>query len=120
MAFTNITSPNYPKKYGFQDSCSWTITTQDERAVLLNFTDFDTELGLDPLRIYNGSNDNGIKLAVISGTATPSPMWRTGTTYLKFSSDLIDSRKGFRILLTFVGKYTLVMNSFIKNIHLNV
>ena len=99
-----ITSPNYPQKYNTFEECSWTITAIDGRTVALSFTDFDTEATYDTLSIYSHT---GIILEKLSGTSLPSDIVLTEKTmYLKFFSDKIGTRKGFRILLKVYGKCT--------------
>ena len=99
-----ITSPNYPQKYETLDECSWTINVIDEKTVALSFTHFDTEANYDTLSIYSHT---GSLLEKLSGNSIPSEIVvPEKTMYLKFFSDKIGTRKGFRIILKVYGKYT--------------
>ena len=99
-----ITSPNHPQNYGNNADCRWTITTLGEGFFVLTFTDFDIERGFDTLITYNGSNDNSQMLKELSGSIIPSDVMFTGKSmYLKFSSDAVGNRKGFRITVKAFG-----------------
>ena len=79
----------------------------NERIIALNFTDFETEYSKyrsDTLRIYNGSDDSGIRLETLAGSIYPSEILFTGkSAHLKFISNEVSSEKGFRILLKTYG-----------------
>ena len=112
-----ITSPNYPQNYGNDADCRWTITILNEGFVVLKFTDFETERGFDSLLTYNGSNDNSPSLEELSGRTIPSDVMFTGKAmYLKFSSDALGNRKGFRIALKTFGMYReIFLDRFLFN-----
>ena len=102
-----ITSPNYPENYGSRSDCRWTITTLNEKMLVmeLTFIDFNTESNVDTLSIYNASDDDGEPIKKLSGFSTPSKIMLTGKLmHLKFTSDYNSNRRGFRILLKAYGK----------------
>ncbi|KAI8496721.1 hypothetical protein Bbelb_253760 [Branchiostoma belcheri] len=84
-----LTSPNYPRNYGNNENCEWTITVPEGSIIRLTFDSFLTETGYDFLTIYDGASDNA--------TEIKSPIISTSNTlFLRFTSDGKKSRQGFQ------------------------
>ena len=112
-----ILSTNYPQNYGRGDDCRWTITHFDQGTIRLNVHDFETDYKSDIFSVYNGTNDEGNRLKVLSGSLTDtrylilnSEMWFSGKfLYLKFTTNLYSQGdKGFNISVQIFGKYQIV------------
>ena len=49
-----IWSPNYPSNYSRHLRCSWTINAPPRNLVQLNFSNFNTEPGIDTVKVCDG------------------------------------------------------------------
>ena len=95
-----ITSPDYPAKYPNNANCSWKIVAQQGRRLSLSFKSFQTERTFDELTIYDGPNENFVRMETFSGSYFRSGISSSGESlYLEFSSDGdgTDWNKGFEI-----------------------
>lgn len=76
-------------KYANNANCAWLIQPTNAKTVTLNFTEFDTELNIDKVIVYDGSNNTAPVLGRFSGTTLPpSVTSTTGSMYVEFQSDL--------------------------------
>ncbi|MEZ4925522.1 MAG: PKD domain-containing protein [Saprospiraceae bacterium] len=74
--------------YSNELSCSWTISPIDACEISLNFTEFETELNFDKLRVFDGVDTFGVLLGVFSGNNLPSTLIGTsGHLFILFETD---------------------------------
>uniref|UniRef100_A0A672FLN5 CUB and Sushi multiple domains 1 n=1 Tax=Salarias fasciatus TaxID=181472 RepID=A0A672FLN5_SALFA len=96
-----ILSPGYPAPYDNNLHCSWTIEADTGKTISLHFIVFDTEVGHDILRVWDGPSgpsDGGILLKEWSGPALPEDIHSTfNILTLQFDSDYFISKQGFSI-----------------------
>ncbi|KAI8496691.1 hypothetical protein Bbelb_253460 [Branchiostoma belcheri] len=97
-----VTSPNYPSNYGRNENCEWLITVPEGSIIRLTFDSFDTEFSRDYLTIYDGASDNATEIKRLRGYQSQiSPIISTSNTmFLRFTSNLRDSRQGFQFNYT--------------------
>ena len=99
-----ITSPNYPQQYGNDIDCRWLISSPGGNNLTLSIFDFETQISLDILKIYEGTNIHGGVIGTHSGNNTASPIVSNGNNmYLRFSSKSYTTYRGFKIGVS--GKY---------------
>ncbi|XP_030270316.1 CUB and sushi domain-containing protein 1-like isoform X1 [Sparus aurata] len=96
-----ILSPGYPAPYDNNLHCTWTIEADTGKTISLHFIVFDTEVGHDILRVWDGPSgpsDGGILLKEWSGPALPEDIHSTfNVLTLQFDSDYFISKQGFSI-----------------------
>ena len=70
----------------------------------LTFDEFETEQGVDFLRVYDGPSSDAPRLAELSGKTTPTEITSTGRTmYLQFTSNDNTPAVGFRVAFSCAG-----------------
>ena len=70
----------------------------------LTFDEFETQQGVDFLRVYDGLSSDALLLAELSGKATPAPIVSTGNTlYLQFTTNDNTPAVGFRVAFSCTG-----------------
>lgn len=75
-------------KYWNNTQCDWLIQPADADQIILNFTEFRTESGVDILTVYDGANTSGQVLGVFSGNNLPSTLIaNSGSMFLTFTSN---------------------------------
>ncbi|KAM8704028.1 hypothetical protein ACLKA7_008618 [Drosophila subpalustris] len=97
-----VYSPSYPDPYPNAKQCVWEIVAPANKAVFLNFTDFDLEgtkfqCSYDYLIIYSKMRDNRLKkIGIYCGNELP-PIVNSEQNILRleFHSDRYVTRKGF-------------------------
>uniref|UniRef100_A0AAQ4RPP2 CUB and Sushi multiple domains 1 n=1 Tax=Gasterosteus aculeatus aculeatus TaxID=481459 RepID=A0AAQ4RPP2_GASAC len=91
----------YPAPYENNLHCTWTIEADTGKTISLHFIVFDTEVGHDILRVWDGPSgpsDGGILLKEWSGPALPEDIHSTfNILTLQFDSDYFISKQGFSI-----------------------
>uniref|UniRef100_A0AAV2LT87 CUB and Sushi multiple domains 1 n=1 Tax=Knipowitschia caucasica TaxID=637954 RepID=A0AAV2LT87_KNICA len=96
-----ILSPGYPAPYDNNLHCTWTIEADTGKTISLHFIVFDTEIGHDILRVWDGpsgTSDGGILLKEWSGPSLPEDIHSTfNVLTLQFDSDYFISKQGFSI-----------------------
>uniref|UniRef100_A0A3Q2QXN5 CUB and Sushi multiple domains 1 n=1 Tax=Fundulus heteroclitus TaxID=8078 RepID=A0A3Q2QXN5_FUNHE len=96
-----ILSPGYPAPYDNNLHCTWTIEADTGKTISLHFIVFDTEVGHDILRVWDGPSgpsDGGILLKEWSGPALPEDIHSTfNILTLQFDADYFISKQGFSI-----------------------
>ncbi|XP_029281787.1 LOW QUALITY PROTEIN: CUB and sushi domain-containing protein 1-like [Cottoperca gobio] len=96
-----ILSPGYPAPYDNNLHCTWTIEADIGKTISLHFIVFDTEVGHDILRVWDGpvwAIDGGILLKEWSGPTLPEDIHSTfNILTLQFDSDYFISKQGFSI-----------------------
>ena len=110
-----ITSPNYPNKYGRFDNCKWTLQAPKDHTIDLNFQDFLLEKSyrnirgtycLDYLSIYNWQQvkENKI-LKRTCGSNSPGNVSSSDRHLtIVFKSDSGKEKKGFKLSYQTIGK----------------
>ena len=96
-------SPNYPQDYENNLDCRWTIKAPVRNIIKLSFLDIYTDSS-DKLYIYDGANVHGQLLETISGLYSHPFVSKANNINLKFAT--IQAKRGFRIKVDIVGKYT--------------
>lgn len=99
-----ITSPRYPNNYEDNKYCVYDIEAPLDKAIILNFTDFDMEndCDFDSLDIYDGVDANSTKLGTYCGDKIPPLAISTHNhLHLVFVSDMSNTGTGFRATYTF-------------------
>ncbi len=100
-SFTDGSGTN---NYGNNALCYWLITPPCATSVTLSFSSFNTELGYDFLKVYNGSNTAAPLLLSTSGTSLPSNVTATsGQMLVVFTSDYLIKYPGFAASYTSTG-----------------
>ena len=100
-----LTSPNYPQDYENNLDCRWTIKAPVGNIIKLSFLDFYTDTdSSDELYIYDGANVHGQLLETISGAYSHPFVSKANNINLKFATNY--AKRGFRIKVDIVGKYT--------------
>lgn len=84
-------------RYANLSSCKWLIQVPDAEAIVLNFTRLNTEEGIDRIIIYEGTSENGRKLADISGYNIPNtPIVASGNSmFVWFITDELNASFGW-------------------------
>lgn len=86
--------------YNYSDelNCSWLIDIESESDIVLEFSEFRTEAGYDSLFIYDGIDETGPLLAVLTGDTLPPLLYATlGTVYINFKTDVAVSDSGWTL-----------------------
>lgn len=87
----------------YQDTtnCSWLIQPANNQAVQLTFTNFDTELGFDIVRVYDGATNSAPLLGAFSGNLIPPVLTSTsGDMLVEFSTDVNNNLQGWDAFYT--------------------
>ncbi|KAK9403099.1 low-density lipoprotein receptor-related protein 12 [Crotalus adamanteus] len=100
-----ITSPGWPLEYPARLNCSWYIQANPGEIITISFQDFDVQgsrrCSSDSLTIGTYKNMENYR---VCGSSVPSPYISSQDhVWIRFHSDDIISRKGFR-LTYFAGK----------------
>ncbi|XP_077347020.1 cubilin isoform X1 [Lithobates pipiens] len=103
MAYTEatgvFTSPNYPANYPTNRQCVYTITTEFNMQIMLNFTDFKLENYEDCARDYVEIRDGGYEVSPLLGRFCSGPpaliISHSNKLWIKFRSDSAVTYKGF-------------------------
>jgi len=90
-------SPNYPREYGNDESCDWTITVPEGYKINLMFDAFETELGNDKVIVYDGEGTDSPQLKVLDGPEIPEQVKSSGNKMtVTFTTDGQGTKKGFK------------------------
>ncbi|XP_072033776.1 uncharacterized protein [Amphiura filiformis] len=99
-----ILSPRYPQNYPINIECTWIIQAQSGFVVSAEFLYFDLEeanSGLclfDSLEIRDGGSVSSPVLSSSCGSTIPASVTSSGTLlWVRFKSDDMDSRTGFKL-----------------------
>ena len=83
-------------------NCTWTITAPADYRVVLTFTSFDTEQGVDVLTVFDGSANTPVPIASFSGQALPAAQRTIGSRmFITWTTDGVNNYDGFRAIATF-------------------
>ncbi|XP_045614794.2 uncharacterized protein uif isoform X1 [Procambarus clarkii] len=97
----SIESPEYPKKYGPNMDCKWTLEGPVGHNVILQFFEFDTEKNFDTVQILSGgrTEDSAVSLTTLSGRQDlTDKLFISASNFmiLKFKTDASVEKRGFR------------------------
>ncbi|OWF54256.1 Hemicentin-1 [Mizuhopecten yessoensis] len=93
----NFSSPNYPMKYPILVDRTWVITMGTDDIVLLTFSEFKLEEGLDYVRVFDGGSVFSTEIASSTGYYIPGPFKSTGPNMtVQFVSDSSTVDMGFK------------------------
>ena len=83
--------------YSNNEDCTFLISPgYPPSSITLTFSSFNSELGYDELRIYDGTNSSGTLLGTFAGTSLPGEVTAdSGSMFLRFTSDGSDTAPGF-------------------------
>ncbi|XP_028390679.1 cubilin-like isoform X2 [Dendronephthya gigantea] len=95
-----LKSPFYPNLYPNNVDCNWTISSGNERHVLLQFSffslEFDSTCLADYLEVYDGDSLNSTSLGRYCGSQVPRNLVSSGSKFLiVFHTDHSFREKGF-------------------------
>ncbi len=102
--------------YGNMTDCYWLIKPQACTSVSISFTSFDTELGYDVLKIYNGETTSDPLLLMFSGTNIPPSKTSSGPMLLHFKSDEYVTGGGWSATYTSTSNTEIAENEIDLNI----
>ncbi|XP_071520140.1 uncharacterized protein uif isoform X2 [Panulirus ornatus] len=97
----SIESPEYPKKYGPNMDCKWTLEGPVGHNVILQFFEFDTEKNFDTVQILTGgrTEDAAVSLTTLSGRQDLTDrLFISASNFMiiKFKTDASVEKRGFR------------------------
>ncbi|XP_074528476.1 enteropeptidase [Halichoeres trimaculatus] len=94
---SSFSSPNYPRSYGNNAKCLWTLHTTEGRNIQLHFSDFDVEATYDVVEVRDGAGPDSTLLAVLTGTDGPAHDLISTTNQMTvwFFTDKEGYRRGF-------------------------
>ncbi|KAJ8044115.1 hypothetical protein HOLleu_11493 [Holothuria leucospilota] len=105
-----VTSSTYPYNYYNYQDCEVSVNaSSSDVAVMISFSDFNIEYGVDcaydKLKIYDGDSSNGVQLANLCGDKVPGPVYSSSSKMtLVLQSDSSVTKKGFNGTVYFVDK----------------
>lgn len=104
-----VASPNYPRNYGDNLVCNYTITAPADSYIVVNFIEpFDIEnhplCVYDRLSAYQGSSANNFPLGRYCGRRVPAPLISRSPLFLQFRTDGSIGRPGFKFNYTTLGE----------------
>ncbi|GFN89691.1 cubilin, partial [Plakobranchus ocellatus] len=94
-----LVSPGYP---GYRENlfCKFVLNPGSGKTLRLNFRDFQLErhsqCNYDYLRIYQGTNTSGIRIANLCGDIRPEQVVARNQMYLEFKTDGSRNNRGYR------------------------
>ena len=106
-----VTSPNYPNKYGSGTNCYWNIQSDFGTRIALQFTAFNVEAhstcSYDWVQVYDGSSSSATALSskLCSSTLPVVILSSQNSMYLIFRTDGSGEYNGFRAIATATSKY---------------
>lgn len=103
-----ITSPNYPQRYGDNLLCNYTITATPDTYIIAKFIDkFEIESHplciYDRLAAYQGNSSISAPIGRYCGSQIPPPIVSHNTLFMQFRTDGSISGSGFKISYTKQG-----------------
>ncbi len=90
--------------YASNTHCGWYIAPPGATSVTLSFTAFDTEPGLDMVRVYDGLNTTVPPIATFSGNSLPGPVIApSGSMFVEFVTNSTVQGAGWDAAYTSTG-----------------
>lgn len=104
-----ITSPNYPQRYGDNLMCNYTIRASEDTYIVAHFVDkFDIESHTlcvyDRLSAYQGNSSASPPIGRFCGSQPPAPIVSRSNLFLQFRTDGSISKSGFKLNYTTQGQ----------------
>lgn len=97
-----IKSPNYPLDYDNGARLAWDIQKEGLYQVLITFTNFYTENIFDFVDVYDYIDNEYRLMKTFTGIVSQTSLRSTGNKMkVKFTSDVIGNRPGFRFSVQF-------------------
>ncbi|XP_054161669.1 CUB and sushi domain-containing protein 2-like [Oppia nitens] len=112
-------TPGYPDHYPFALKCNWNITVQPGKCIMIEFTDFDTEINYDHLVIHDGFDWNSSYITYTGNKVPPTVIFVTNHIQLKFSSDHNKPGRGFRLTYQAIDLSTMFENEISEALQYN-
>jgi hypothetical protein len=82
----NLSDGSLSSNYGDNANCSWLIEPTGANSITLTFSTFDTEAGMDFVKVYD--NSTSTLVSTFSGNAIPSPITvNSGSMLVEFTSN---------------------------------
>ncbi|XP_067463265.1 enteropeptidase [Thunnus thynnus] len=99
---STFNSPNYPRSYGNDAQCVWTLHAVQGRNIQLHFLDFDVEATFDVVEVRDGVGPNSTLLALLTGKSGPAHDLFSTTNQMTvwFFTDSSGYGRGFRANFT--------------------
>ncbi|KAL3836256.1 hypothetical protein ACJMK2_021695 [Sinanodonta woodiana] len=97
-----LTSPGFPSNYENNLNCNYTIVSDPQKFIVLEFDpdNFILEAGLscqfDYLAVYEGNDTSRRFLAKVCGRTVPQPLSAIGSMFIQFVTDRTLTYRGFR------------------------
>lgn len=116
-----ITSPNYPQRYGDNLICNYTITATPDTYIIARFIDkFEIEPHplciYDRIAAYQGNSSLSAPIGRYCGSQTPTPIVSHNTLFVQFRTDSSITGSGFKISYTKQG-LSIFSSHLIKQIN---
>jgi len=86
--------------YGNLTDCQWLIQPEAGLSVTLTFNSFDTELGYDIVKVYNGTSSSDPLILMFSGSNIPPPKTSGGSMFITFTTDIYTTGAGWKATYT--------------------
>jgi PKD repeat protein len=87
------------QNYFNNSQCSWLIQPTGATFIDITFEFFETQAGVDLVKVYDGSNASGTLLGTFSGTTLPPTLTATsGSMYITFTTNGSVTDNGFQAL----------------------
>ena len=111
-----IQSPNYPKNYPDNKRCIWNLQNSDPfKSLTMTFIDLDTEEANDIIEVRDGTEKDYV-LGQFSGSKDVKLMQPIFSTtkglWVKFQSNFVNSKKGFKALIRAGNMFDYSTHSF--------
>ena len=104
--------------YVENSNCQWLIQPPGAATVDLQFNYFSTEANFDFVRVYQGTNNNGVLLGSFSGNTLPPLLTSTtGTMFIEFTTDNFVNSTGWEC--NYTSSTLATINASIDTIYLN-
>ena len=102
-------------------SCSWSIEVHPDSLVYLTFSEFNTELNFDYVKVYDGQDEFSDMIGAYSGASIPSDIISsTNHLYITFETDYGNNRSGWEAsyetynVVTYASDTDLISDEMIK------
>lgn len=102
--------------YGNNLACSWVINPGNALSITLSFTEFNTQVDRDFVRVYDGADASAPLLGAFSGDSIPDTLIaQTGIMFIEFSTDSAGVASGWKANYTCVSNDTMVVDPCNQN-----
>ncbi|MFZ0281607.1 MAG: kelch repeat-containing protein, partial [Bacteroidales bacterium] len=99
-----VTDNSGTSYYGSGLSCEKLIQPSGATSITLTFTEFETESGMDLVRVYDGPTESSTLLGTFSGSSLPPVLTSSGGSMLiRFTTDIDNVVQGWSATYTAAG-----------------